>query len=298
MAFQLTKNDISSIAADAVVTVGGTPGAVRRGFGKYSITAAASDTPEGLTASYLEALETAGRKRCGRVAMALPEGPPAPDTRTALRAAVRAISIYLRSHDMSVTLSVPEGLDMGGGFYDSLRQYIAQRYTGISAHGIFERQFFRAPPSASAPAPAPAPVRSGLRVSRIQSDAAPVPESLESMLRDTDAGFSQTLLSLIDKSGRKDSEVYKRANIDRKLFSKIRSNPAYRPSKSTALALAVALELDLDGVRDLISRAGYSLTHANRGDIIVEYFILRGVYDIFEINETLFAFDQPLLGGS
>ena len=95
----------------------------------------------------------------------------------------------------------------------------------------------------------------------------------------------------------KDSEVYKRANIDRKLFSKIRSNPSYRPSKATALALAFALELDLDATRDLISRAGYSLTHSSRADIIVEYFIVTGNYDIFSLNETLFAYDLPILGG-
>ena len=122
--------------------------------------------------------------------------------------------------------------------------------------------------------------------------------SLEDMLKKTDAGFSETLLRLIDESGRKDAEVYKAANIDRKLFSKIRSNPAYRPSKATALALAFALRLDLPQTRDLIGRAGYSLTHASVMDIIVEYYIENKNYDIFALNETLFRYDQPLLGGA
>ena len=121
--------------------------------------------------------------------------------------------------------------------------------------------------------------------------------SLEELLNKTDAGFSETLLKLIDRTGKKDAEIYKKANIDRKLFSKIRSNPAYKPSKPTAVAFAIALELDLDETRDFIGRAGFALTHSSKFDIIVEYFILHGNYDVFELNEMLFAFDQPLIGG-
>ena len=122
--------------------------------------------------------------------------------------------------------------------------------------------------------------------------------SLRDLLRQTDAGFSETLLRLIDESGKKDAEIYRRANLTRQHFSKIRSNPAYRPTKATALALAIALELDLDQTKDLIGRAGYALTNSSKFDVIITYFIRQRRYDIFEINTALYEYDQLTLGAS
>lgn len=131
------------------------------------------------------------------------------------------------------------------------------------------------------------------------SVGAPAPTEVDdwgTLLNNLDAGFSETLLKLIDRTGKKDSEIYKKANVDRKLFSKIRNNPEYKPSKTTALAFAFALELDIDETKDFIGRAGFALSYSSKFDVIVEYFLVNGNYNVFELNEVLFAFDQPLIG--
>jgi hypothetical protein len=111
-----------------------------------------------------------------------------------------------------------------------------------------------------------------------------------------DAGFTETLLKLVDKTGKKDSEIYKRANLSKQHFSKIRNNPEYKPTTPTAIALALALELDLEGTKDLIGRAGYALTNSSKFDLIIQYFIRQKNYNVVEINLALYEFDQPLLG--
>ena len=107
--------------------------------------------------------------------------------------------------------------------------------------------------------------------------------------------FTQRLLKLIDESGRSDPEVYQAANIDRRLFSKIRSNPAYQPSKATVLSLAVALQLNLDQTLDLLRSAGYTLSPAIPTDVIVRHFIKTGNHDIVDLNFYLFKVTQKTL---
>lgn len=124
----------------------------------------------------------------------------------------------------------------------------------------------------------------------------PSPRKLDDLMKELDETFSEALIRLIDQKGMKDPKVYKKANIDRKLFSKIKNNKDYKPRKATCVAFAIALELNLDETKDFIGKAGYALTHSSKFDIIIEYFLLEGNYNSFEINETLFAFGQPLIG--
>ncbi|WP_291288678.1 macro domain-containing protein [Enorma sp.] len=158
--------------------------------------------------------------------------------------------------------------------------FFASSFAGDDAEeSVLDGVVFRA---CSAAAPAPA--------------AGAAPTELEDLLEHLDAGFSETLLALIDQRGLADAEVYHRANLSRQLFSKIRSNPAYRPTKPTAVALAMALELDVPATQDLLSRAGLTLSRTSKFDVIVRFFLERGIYDIYQLNEALFAYDQPLVG--
>ena len=200
----------------------------------------------------------------------------------ALRVAVDTIGAFLLEHDMTVYLVIFDrrAYQISGKLFADIAEYIDDHY--VEAHTDLGAERLR---------------RGALHREMVAPMCAPMAApALDDLLEHLDAGFSETLLRLIDRSGKKDSEVYKKANVDRKLFSKIRNNSNYKPSKPTALAFAIALELDLAETKDLLARAGYALSASSKFDVIVEYFIRQRNYDIFAINEALFAFDQSLLG--
>ena len=203
----------------------------------------------------------------------------------ALRVAVDTIGEFLLHNDMTVYIVIfsRTAYQISSKLFADIAEYVDDHY--VDAHTDSQRERLRR--------------MSVLESRTLSADAAAAPMAvggLDSLLAHLDAGFSETLLKLIDRSGKKDSEIYKKANVDRKLFSKIRNNPDYKPSKATAIAFAIALELNLDETCDLIARAGYALSASSKFDVIIEYFIRQKKYDIFEINEALFAFDQSLLG--
>ena len=203
----------------------------------------------------------------------------------ALRVAVDTIGEFLLHNDMTVYIVIfsRTAYQISSKLFADIAEYVDDHY--VDAHTDSQRDRLRR--------------MSVLESRTLSADAAAAPMAvggLDSLLAHLDAGFSGTLLKLIDRSGKKDSEIYKKANVDRKLFSKIRNNPDYKPSKATAIAFAIALELSLPETRDLIARAGYALSPSSKFDVIIEYFIMQRDYDIFKINEALFAFDQSLLG--
>ena len=239
-----------------------------------------------LASCFRNSLGIAKKKACESIAFPLIStgsyGFPKP---LALQIAVREISSFLMENEMQVYLVVFEkqSFELSEKLFKSVSSYIDENYVsdkmsleyGTSKLRRFDYEEML------------------LRESSYEITLK-IP-NLDGMLNNLDKGFSETLLYLIDRAGKKDSEIYKKANVDRKLFSKIRNNADYRPSKATAIAFAIALELDLDETSDLLSRAGYALSQSSKFDVIVKYFIENKKYDIFELNSVLFEFDQPLI---
>ncbi len=263
-----------------------------------------------LSSCYRKSLALAKAHNCESIAFPLIAtgnyGFPKP---LALQTAVREISGFLLENEMQIYLVVfgKEAFALSEKLFKSVSSYIDENYIRdktFDEYGIESADISRFESERK---------KAGLnRSQRIHEDMSSFKKLEESLffgetasmnsddwgllLKDLDAGFSETLLRLIDLTGKKDSEIYKKANVDRKLFSKIRNNINYRPSKTTALAFAFALELNIDETKDFIARAGFALSRSSKFDVIVEYFLVHGNYNVYELNEVLFAFDQPLIG--
>lgn len=247
-----------------------------------------------LRSAYTESLRLASKNHIQSIAFPLISsgifGYPKDE---ALKVASSAITDYLQSSDIDVFLAVFDktAFAVSEKLLGEIESYIDEHY--VEEHRIRRRDLLDVE-------------REALSDDAIINYNAPMPSmaapaaagtGIDELVGNLDEPFGKTLLRLIDTKGKTDVEVYKRANIDRKLFSKIRTGKGYMPGKRTILALAIALELTLDETDDLLERAGFALSRSQKFDVIVEYFIVSGRFDIFEINEVLFKYDQPLLGG-
>lgn len=333
MPFTIIRQDITRVKADAIVNAantelamgGGVCGAIFRAAGAEKLQAAcaqaapiktggaaitpgfdlpakfiihaagpvyrqwnAKESEELLRSAYTQSLKLAYDNKCESIAFPLISsgiyGYPKDE---ALQVASASIKEFLADHDMDVYLVIFDraAFAVGKELLGAVESYIDENY--IDDHSEKRRKLLAVEYKALNEAMAPP-----------FSQAAPgtASKGLDALVEELDEPFNTTLLRLIDAKGKTDVEVYKRANIDRKLFSKIRTGKGYMPGKRTILALAVALELTLDETDDLLERAGYALSHSQKFDVIVEFFIVNGKYDIYEINEVLFKYDQPLLG--
>ena len=243
---------------------------------------------------YLHAMELAEKNDCDSIAFPLiSAGIYVYPADQALKCAMDAISAYLFDHDLEVTLVIfdQKALSISEKLFADIQSFIDDHYVG-------ECCFMRRRTESMVHSKQLAEQSAKIEL----CEAAPCAPSmqpfasLEDLMDNASETFSQMLLRLIDEKGISDAEAYKRARIDRRLFSKIRNNKHYMPGKTTVISFAIALELNIDQARDLLAAAGYAFSHSSKFDIILEYCIIHGIYDIFTINETLFSFGQKILG--
>ena len=327
MPLQIVRNDIAKMKVDAIVNAanssllggGGVDGCIHRAAGpellaecrtlrgcetgsakitkgyrlpcKYVIHAVGPRWRDGkhgerekLVSCYRTSLALAKEHGCETVAFPLiSSGIYGYPKDQALKVAIDTISDFLLENDMTVYIVIfdRKAYQISEKLFSDIAAYIDDTY--VDAHTDSRASQLRRMQMLSEEAICGAPMAASTK-------------SLDDALSQIDESFSEMLLRKIDEKGMTDAQCYKKANIDRKLFSKIRSDRLYKPSKPTALAFAIALELPLDETKEMLMKAGFALSHSNKFDIIIEYFIEQGNYNVFEINEALFAFDQSLLG--
>ena len=333
MLLQIVRNDITKMEVDAIVNAanssllggGGVDGCIHRAAGpellaecktlggcetgsakitkgyrlpcKYVIHAVGPRWRDGkhgerekLISCYRTSLALAKEHGCETVAFPLiSSGIHGYPKDQALKVAIDTISDFLLENDMTVYIVIfdRKAYQIGEKLFSDIAAYIDDNY--VDEHTDSRSEQSRRMQMLS---DEPEEETFGAPLAPMAASA----KTLDDALSQIDESFSEMLLRKIDEKGMTDAQCYKKANIDRKLFSKIRSDRLYKPSKPTALAFAIALELPLDETKEMLMKAGFALSHSNKFDIIIEYFIEHGNYNIFEINEALFAFDQSLLG--
>ena len=336
MPLQIIRQDITKMQVDAIVNAanssllggGGVDGCIHRAAGpellkeceqlggcntgdakitkayklpcKYVIHAVGPRYKDGknngeklLRSCYSTSLNLAKENKCETVAFPLiSSGIYGYPKAEALKVARDEISEFLLENDMTVYIVIfdKNAYKISEKLFADIEEYIDDNY--VDEYALLYPEMRRMNrPDDEIEYCASIPMRADACLEEVSYKA-----SLEDIIDQIDESFAEMLLRKIDEKGMKDSECYKKANIDRKLFSKIRSDMNYKPSKPTALAFAIALELSLEETKDMLMKAGFALSHSNKFDLIIEYFISNGNYNIFEINEALFAFDQNLLG--
>lgn len=237
---------------------------------------------ENLNMTYLNALQLAQKHQITSIAFPLlssgtyqfPRG-------EALEVALSAIKSFLLMNEMRIILVVYDeaSYQLSLDRFLMVKNYLEGKKVALSSEKTTINRLHKETVSSS--------IKKSGRISR----------SIELMNLEIDETFAESLLRMIDERDLTDVEVYKKANIDRKLFSKIRKNSLYQPSKMTVIAFAIALELNLDQTKDLLNRAGFSLSPSSKFDKIIQYFLEEEIYDLYEINQVLFAFDQKVIGG-
>lgn len=325
MPFRIIRNDITKVDADAVVNAanssllggGGVDGAIHRAAGpelleecrtlggcetgqakitkgynmpcRYIIhtvgpvwQGGSNGEKELLYSCYEKSLQLAKEYNCESVAFPLiSSGVYGYPKDKALHVAVSAITDFLSENDMDITMVVfdKNAVLVSEKMLENVRKYIDDNYVEEHSDNAGRSTFWAG---------------FSMKYEKMSEDVCCAPASIS--FDKLDESFSQALLRLIDEKGMTDVQVYKKANIDRRLFSKIRSDFNYKPKKQTAIAFAIALELDIPETQDLLEKAGYTLSNSIKFDVIIKYFIENRIYNIYEINETLFAFDQNLIG--
>ncbi|MBQ8616940.1 MAG: O-acetyl-ADP-ribose deacetylase [Clostridia bacterium] len=335
MPLEIVRNDITRMEVDAIVNAantsllggGGVDGAIHRAAGpqlleecktlcgcktgdakitkgyelpsKYVIHTVGPIYQDGqhderdlLVSCYQNSLELAKEYHCESVAFPLiSAGVYGYPKAEALKVAIDTITQFLLENDMTVYIVVfsRDVFEISSKLFSEIQAYIDDVYVDEHLNRPSEAKRRRLQTRYMEKAKA-------YEELDLCSDALmPVAACLDDMLNQIDESFAEMLIRMIDEKGITDAECYKRANVDRRLFNKIKNNPMYKPSKQTVLAFAIALELSLEETRDMLMKAGFSLSHSNKADIVVEYCIMTDNYNIIEINQVLFKLDlQPL----
>jgi hypothetical protein len=243
-----------------------------------------------LRSCYIESLKLAVKHKCRSVAFPLiSSGVYCYPKDQVLKFAIQTITEFLFEHELTVYLCVfdRESYSFSKNLFIDIREFINDKYVDEHSDDFYEECDAGDMPISVC---APITLKSETEISSVER------KSLCEYMAQMDRSFQEMLFDLIDESGMTDVECYKKANVDKRTFSKIKSNKDYKPSKQTAIAFAISLRLDMDTTQELLATAGFTLSRSKVFDKIIMYFIYNGNYDIFEINEALFEFDQQLLG--